>query len=94
MLFFGVFFFQQVSFLIHIQLIDHQDHSDLLFCRFTFQLDGSQHVLVPEVVLPQVQDSVFLLVELHDAPASPALQPGNVSPLGGSMTIRCIYHSI
>lgn len=29
MLFFGVFFFQQVSFLIHIQLIDHQDHSDL-----------------------------------------------------------------
>lgn len=37
--------------------------------------------------------TVFLLVELHDAPASPTLQPGNVSPLGGIMTIWFIYYS-
>lgn len=32
--------------------------TQICFCRFTFQLDGSQHVLVPEVVLPQVQDCI------------------------------------
>jgi len=36
------------------------------FCKSTFQLCGPQHVLMPGVVPPQVQDFALLLAELHE----------------------------
>ena len=63
-------------------------HQDLwvLFRKACLQVGGSKHMLVPEVVPPYVQDFAFLLVEHHDVPVSPLLQPVKV-PLDGSMIL-------
>ncbi|KAK4832374.1 hypothetical protein QYF61_022229 [Mycteria americana] len=57
------------------------------------QLDSTWHILVPGVVPPQEeQDFALLLVELHEIPVSPFLQPVKV-PLDGSTTFWPISHS-
>ncbi|PKU44133.1 hypothetical protein llap_5545 [Limosa lapponica baueri] len=63
----------------------------MLFCQAASQVGGPQHILVNEADPPQVQDFV-LLVELHEVPVSPFLQPSKV-PLEGSMTLWCISQS-
>ena len=50
----------------------------VLFCQAAFQPSGSQHIPVPGVVPPQVHDFALLLVELHDVPVGPFLQPVKV----------------
>jgi len=55
----------------------------VLFYQAAFQLIGSQLVLVPGVILAQVQDFAFPLVELFEVPASQFLQPVKL-PLYGS----------
>ena len=50
-----------------------------------------QHVLVHGLVPPQVQDSVILLVDLHEVPVSPFLQRDKV-PLDGSTTLWRVSH--
>lgn len=42
-----------------------QQGSQVLFCRAALQLGGPQHILVPVVVPPWMQDSA-LLAELHE----------------------------
>ena len=74
--------------LTHIQLGVHQ----VLFCKAAFHLGGPQHILVCEVVLPQVQDFTLPLVEFHEVLVSLFLQPVKV-PLDGTTTLRCISHS-
>ncbi|KAK4832039.1 hypothetical protein QYF61_020554 [Mycteria americana] len=64
----------------------------VLFCQAAFQLAGPQHILVPGVVPSQVQDFALFLVELHEIPVGPLLQPVEV-PLNGSTVIWCISHS-
>ena len=64
--------------------------SQALFCKAAFQLGGPQQVRVPEVVPPQ--DFALPLVELHEVPASPFLQPVEV-PLDGSTTLWPISQS-
>lgn len=54
--------------------------------------DSLLHVLVPGVVLPQLQDFVLPLVELHEVPVSPVLQHVD-DPLDGSTTLWCIRGS-
>lgn len=49
-------------------------------------------MLVHGVSPPQVQDFIFSLVEFHEIPASPLLEPVPV-PLNGSETTRCTSHS-
>lgn len=51
-----------------------------------------QHIFMHGVILPQVQHFAFTLVELHEVPANPFLQPVKVT-LDGSMTLWCINHS-
>lgn len=51
---------------------------------------GSQHIAVHRG-LPCGQDFAFSLVELHEVPISPYLQPVNV-PLEDSTTLWCISH--
>ncbi|KAK4818982.1 LOW QUALITY PROTEIN: hypothetical protein QYF61_022649 [Mycteria americana] len=64
----------------------------VLSCQAAFQLSSPQNILVHGVVPPQVQDLALLLVEVHEVPVSPFLQPVEV-PLDGSMTLWCISHS-
>lgn len=45
--------------LAHIQFGVHRD-LQVLFYKAIFQLDSPQHILMPEVVLPQVQDLEFV----------------------------------
>lgn len=52
------------------------------FCRTAFQLGSWQHVLVPGVVLPELQDFALSLSKLHDVPAIPPVQPIKI-PLDG-----------
>ncbi|GAB0186707.1 ectonucleotide pyrophosphatase/phosphodiesterase family member 3 [Grus japonensis] len=66
--------------------------SQVLLCRAASQLAGLQHLLVPGVVPPQVQDFALPLVGLHEVPVNPFLQPVEV-PLDGSMTLWHISHS-
>jgi len=61
----------------------------VLFCQATFQMTGHQHVLGHGVVTPWVQDFALLLVELHEVPVSPFLQPVKV-PLGNCSSTRQI----
>ncbi|GAB0175715.1 cAMP-dependent protein kinase inhibitor alpha [Grus japonensis] len=58
----------------------------VLFCQAAFQLGSPQHVLVPGVVPPQVQDFPLPFVELHEVPDSPFLQPVKIPP-DGSMIL-------
>jgi len=51
-----------------------------------------QPVLVPGVVPPQGQDPALALVEPHQVPLCPALQPGQVT-LNGSTACQCIHHT-
>jgi len=51
-----------------------------------------QSVLVHGVVPPQVQDPALALVEIHQIPLCPTLQPVQVT-LNGSTACRCIHHS-
>ncbi|KAK4831783.1 hypothetical protein QYF61_019096, partial [Mycteria americana] len=74
--------------LTDLQTLDPQ----FLFCKAAFQLCSPQHLRVHGVVPPQVQDFALPLVELHEVPASPFLQPVQV-PLDGSTTLWCISHS-
>lgn len=46
-------------------------------------------MLVPGVVLPWVQDFALPLIDCHEVPVSPFLQPVKV-PLDGSKTLWCI----
>ena len=55
-------------------------------------MDGPQHILVHGFVLPEGQDFALPLVECHEVPVSPFLQPVKV-PLDGSVTLWCISHS-
>lgn len=61
-------------------------HQDLHIrsCSTAFHLGGTQYMLVHRIVPPQVLDSTFLLIELHDAPVSPFPQLVKVL-LHGSM---------
>ncbi|PKU46076.1 hypothetical protein llap_3645 [Limosa lapponica baueri] len=68
----------------HVQPGAHQGLR-VIFCQAAFQLRGHEHVLVPGIVSPQVQDFT-LLVELHEVPVSPSLQPVE-SPLDGNVTL-------
>lgn len=45
--------------LAHMQFGVHRD-PQVLFYKAIFQLNSLQHILVPEVVLPQVQDLEFV----------------------------------
>ena len=69
----------------------HQ-HPRVLFYKAAFQLGSPQHILVHGVVPPQVQDFALLLVEPHEVPVSPFLQPVQV-PLDGSPTLWCVSRS-
>lgn len=51
----------------HDQLVIHQK-LQLLLCQLAFQMDSAQHVLVPGVIPPQVQDFVLPFVELYEVP--------------------------
>jgi len=64
----------------------------VLFCQTALQPGGSQHVLVPGVVPPLLQDFALSLLELHEVPVSPFLHPVEV-PLDGSMTLWPISRS-
>lgn len=46
-------------------------------------------MVVPGVVLPQLQDFALPLADLHEFPVKPFLQPLQV-PLDGSKTVWCI----
>lgn len=59
------------------------------FCQAAFQLGGTQHVLVAEIVLPQLQDFALPLVELYEVLVSPLLQLVPI-PLEHNLTPRCI----
>lgn len=43
----------------------------MVFCKAAFQLVGPQPLLVHGVINPNVPDSAFPFVELHDAPVAP-----------------------
>jgi len=47
---------------------------------------------MPGVVPPQVQDPALALIELHEVPLCPTLQPVQVS-LNGSTACQCIQHT-
>ncbi|KAK4828339.1 hypothetical protein QYF61_026000 [Mycteria americana] len=70
----------QGTLLAHVQLGVHQD-PQVLVCQAAFQTDSPQSVLVHGVsspghgIPPQVQDFALPLVELHEVPVSPFLQP-------------------
>jgi len=49
----------KTTLLAYIQLGVHQAHN-VIFCQAAFQSGGFQHVLVPKVVPPQVQDFALL----------------------------------
>jgi len=68
-----------------VQLGVHQDPL-ALFRQAAFQWDGSQHLLVHVIVHPWVQDFALLLVDLHEVPVDPFLQPVEVS-LDSIMTL-------
>lgn len=63
-----------------------------LLCTAAFQLGSSQLVVVPGVVPSQGQDFALPLVELHEGPVGPFLQPVQV-PLDISTTLWPISHS-
>jgi len=69
----------------------------VLLCRSVFQLVILQHVLLPGVIPPQVQDFAFSLRSLHESPLCSNLQPAEV-PLNGpqlsglSATPPSLYH--
>lgn len=50
----------------------------VLFCKTAFQTGVPLQVLVPGLVPPQVQDFSLALVELHEVPTDPLLQPVEV----------------
>ncbi|KAF1440525.1 Zinc finger RNA-binding protein, partial [Pygoscelis papua] len=77
--------------LAHVQLGVRQDPR-VLFCQAAFQLGGCQHILVHGVVPRWLQNFALPLVELHEIPIGPFLQPVEV-PLDGSTTLWHISHS-
>ena len=62
-----------------------------LLCGITLIAQRPQLIFVHGVIPPQVQYFALALVELHEIPVSPFLQPFKV-PLDGSMTLWCISH--
>lgn len=58
----------------------------MFFCKAAFHLISPQHNLVHVVVRLQLQGLAFPLVELHEFPVGPFLQPVEV-PLDGSTSI-------
>jgi len=77
--------------LLHGQIFVHLDPKVLLH-RAAFQTVDHWHVLVPEIIPPQVQDFAFPLAELHEISLDPVLQLVKV-PLNGGTTIWYISHS-
>ena len=77
--------------LAHGQLVALQGPLVLL-SKPAFQPVSCQPVLVRGVIPAQGQDFVFPLVELHEVPLCPVLQPAQVLQ-SSSATSRCISHS-
>lgn len=71
----------------HIQFEVYQD-SRVLFCRAAFQLGDLLHELRHGGTVSRCKNA---LVEQHDVPFSPFLQPAKV-PLDSSTTLWCIIH--
>lgn len=61
--------------LAYVQCGVHQ----VLLWEAVFHLGGTQHVLMYGVILSQVQSLSLFLVELHEVPLSPFLQPLHIS---------------
>jgi len=81
----------QGTLLAHGQPVVHQDTQGP-FHRAALQQVCPKPVLVHGVVPPQVQDPAFALVEPHQVPLCPTLQPIQVT-LNRSTAFWCIYHS-
>ena len=81
----------QGTLLAHGQLVIHQD-TQVPLHRAALQYVRSKPALVHGVVPPQVQYLALALVELHNAPLHPALQPVQVT-LNGSTAFQCTHHS-
>lgn len=64
----------------------------MFFCKAAFHLVSPQHNLVHGIVSLQLQGSAFPLVELHEFPVGPFLQPVEV-PLDGSASIWYVKYS-
>lgn len=57
-------------------------------CRVAFQLGGSQYVLVPDSIPPQVQDFAVPLPVFFEVPFCLFLHPGRVLPNDSTMTAK------
>lgn len=77
--------------LVHAQF-GVQQHPQVFFHQAIFPLSGFQHVLMPAFFPHQVQDMAFLIIELHEVPVVPFLQPTEV-PLDGYRTLWHTSHS-
>ncbi|PKU46224.1 hypothetical protein llap_3448 [Limosa lapponica baueri] len=75
----------------HGHPVVHQD-SQVFFHKAALQHVSPQPVLVQEVIPPQVQHPRLALVEFHQVPLCPTLQPVQVS-LYGSTAFSCVSHS-
>lgn len=79
----------QGTLLAHVQLTVYQ-HTQVIFSRAAPQPVNSQPVLLPGIILFQVQNFAFVLVEFYKVPVVPFLQPAEVS-LNGSPALQLIY---
>ena len=61
-----------------------------LFCRVVYQLVSPQPILVLGVIPSQVQDSALPIVDLHEHPVGPFLQPAKV-PLNSSSHTHVVH---
>ena len=81
----------QGTLLAHGQPIVHQD-TQVPLRRPALQQVVPKPLLMHGVVPPQVQDLALALVEPHQVPLCPDLQPIQVT-LNGSTAFWCIYHT-
>ena len=75
----------------HCWIRVHQD-TQVPLRRAALQQVHPKPVLVHGAVPPQVQDPTLALVETHQVPLCPTLQPVHIT-LNGSTAFWCIYHS-
>ncbi|PKU35685.1 hypothetical protein llap_14008 [Limosa lapponica baueri] len=76
--------------LAHGRPVVHQD-SQVFLLRGVLQQVSPQPVLVQGVISPQVQHLTLALVEFHQVPLYPTLQPVQVSLYGGT-AFWCVSH--